>query len=299
MAPNQSDQIDPRVVDAISSLGNSQRLRILLALGDVVREHHEPRHTMTFTELYDAVSIDSSSQFSYHLDQLVGQFVTETPDGYRLTDSGTRIVRVIHSGVYESTSELEDREIAGACLFCDETSLLATLDTDLFRIRCTSCDAILITVSSPQSQTRNRTPTEIYESFGYRIWSMYIQLRGGVCPECFGPVDTEVDQYEHGETVRYIHNSSCRECQHLVSMPVELPVAFHPVVLYLFWEHGLSVLDLPLWELYEYITSEVFVTDIISVEPFVADFTITLEDEILSLRMDDTATVTLESWNQD
>ncbi|MBX0297558.1 hypothetical protein EGH23_22025 [Halomicroarcula sp. F27] len=82
-------------------------------------------------------------------------------------------------------------------------------------------------------------------------------------------------------------------------MPIELPVAFHPVVLYLFWKHGISVLDLPLWELYEYTTSDVFVTNIVSVEPFVADFTIALEDEILSLRMDDTATVTLNSCNQD
>ncbi len=52
-------------------------------------------------------------------------------------------------------------------------------------------------------------------------------------------------------------------------------------------------------ELCEYTTADVFVTDIVSVGPFVADVTITLEDEVQSLRMDDTATVTLESWNQD
>lgn len=295
MGLDRSAQIDPEVVDAISSLGNSQRLQILLALGEVVREHHEQRHTMTFTELYNAVDVDSSSQFSYHLNQLVGQFVSETPDGYRLTYSGTKIVRVIRSGVYESASAFDDRELSGACLFCDETSLLATLDTDLFRIRCTSCDAILITVFCPQSQTHDRTSTEIIESFGYRIWSMYVQLRGDICPECFGPVDTVVDQYEHGENAQYIHNSSCRECQHLISMPVEVPVVFHPAALALFWEHGISILDVPLWELYEYFTSDVIVTDIVSDDPFVANFTITLDDETLSLRMDDTVTVTVES----
>lgn len=299
MGPDQGDRIDPGVVEAISSLGNSQRLRILLALGDEVRAHHEPRHTMTFTELYQAVDIDSSSQFSYHLDQLVGQFVTETPDGYRLTDRGTRIARVIHSGVYESTSSLPDREITGACLFCEETDLLATLDADLFRIRCTSCDAILVTVSSPQSQTRARTPAEIYESFGYRIWGMYVQLRGGVCPECFGPVETDVDRYEHGDDARYIHNSSCRECHHLVSMPVELPVVFHPAVLHLFWKHGVSILDIPLWELYEYLTTNVVRTDVVSEEPFEAEFTVELDDETLSLGMDETAAVTLDSRDRD
>ncbi len=294
MVVDQNDQIDQQVVDAITSLGNSQRLQILLALGEVEREHHERRHTKTFTELYEAVDIDSSSQFSYHLNQLVGQFVSETPDGYRLTYSGTKIVRVIRSGVYESTSAFDDREISGACLFCDETTLLATLDVDQFRIRCTSCDAILITDFCPQSQTRDRTTTEIIESYCYRIWSMYIQLRGGICPECFGPVDTVVDQYEHDESVQYIYNSSCRECQFLVSMPIEVPVAFHPAVLSLFWEHGISVLDVPLWELYEYITSDVIVMEIVSDEPFEARFTVTLNDESLTLRMDDTVTVTLE-----
>ncbi|SDK58369.1 ArsR/SmtB family transcription factor [Natronorubrum texcoconense] len=294
MGVDQNDQIDQEVVDAISALGNSQRLQILLALGEVEREHHEQRFTMTFTELYDAVDIDSTSQFSYHLNQLVGQFVSETPDGYRLTYSGTKIVRVIRSGVYESTSTFEDQEVSGACVFCDETTLLATLDVDQFRIRCTSCNAILITDFCPQSQTRNRTSEEVIESFCYRIWSMYILLRGGICPECFGPVDTVVSQYEHGENAQHIYNSSCRECQFLVSMPVEVPVAFYPAVLSLFWEHGISVLDVPLWDLYEYITSDVIVMEVISDKPFEARFTVTLNDESLSLRMDDTVTVTLE-----
>lgn len=294
MVVDQNNHIDQEVVDAISALGNSQRLQILLALGEVEREHHEQRFTMTFTELYDAVDIDSSSQFSYHLNQLVGQFVSETPDGYRLTYSGTKIIRVIRSGVYESTSAFEDQEVSGACMFCNETTLLATLDVDQFRIRCTSCDAILVTDFCPQSQTRNRTSAEIIESFCYRIWSMYIDLRGGICPECFGPVETDVSQYEHGENAQHIYNSSCRECQFLVSMPVEVPVAFHPAVLSLFWEHGISVLDVPLWKLYEYITSDVIVMEIVSDEPFEARFTVTLNDESLSLRMDDTVTVTLE-----
>ena len=237
----------------------------------------------------------SSSQFSYHLNQLVGQFVSETPDGYRLTYSGTKIVRVIRSGVYESTSAFEDQEVSGACLFCDETTLLATLDVDQFRIRCTSCEAILVTDFCPRSQTRDRTTTEIIESYCYRIWSMYVQLRGGLCPECFGTVETVVSRYEHGDDAHHIYNSSCRECHFLVSMPVEVPVAFHPAVLSLFWDHDVSILDVPLWELYEYITSDVIVLDVVSEEPFEARCTVTLNDESLSLSVDETVTVSFES----
>ncbi|TMT81748.1 ArsR family transcriptional regulator [Haloterrigena sp. H1] len=293
MVVDQNAHIDQEVVDAISALGNSKRLEILLALDKVEEEHQKPWHTMTFTELYGAVDVDSSSQFSYHLDQLVGQFVSETPDGYRLTYSGNKIVRTVVSDVYESTSAFEDSEVAGACLFCEETSLLATLDAEQFRIRCTSCDAILVTDFFPKSQTRGRTTEEIIESFGYRIWSMYIQLRGDVCPECFGRVDTAVDVYEHDGKTIHLHVSSCRECQHIITIPIEVTVAFHPAVLYLLWEHGISLLDVPLWEFFEFITSDVIVTDIVSDDPFVATFEITLDDEVIRLKMDDTETVSI------
>ncbi|SER40740.1 ArsR/SmtB family transcription factor [Natrinema salaciae] len=299
MGVDQNAQIDQNVVDAISSLGNAHRLQILLALDNADREHQESWYTMSFTELYNAVDVGSSSQFSYHLDRLVDQFVSETPDGYRLTYSGHKIVRTVLSEVYESTSTFEDTSVSGVCLFCDGSSLLATLDAEQFRVRCTSCDAILVTDFFPQSQTRGRTSSEIIESFGYRIWSMYVQLRGDVCPECFGPVETGVDVYEHtGKTV-HLHVSSCRECRHRISLPVEVPVAFHPTVLYSFWEHDISLLDVPLWEFFEYITTDVIATDIIADDPFAATFDVTLGDEPLRLSMDDTATVTLEQSADD
>ena len=292
MVADQSGQIDQEVVDAISSLGNTQRLQILLALDEVDQEHQKPWHTMSFTELYDAVDIDSSSQFSYHLDKLVGQFVSETPDGYRLTYSGSKIVRVILSDVYDSTSTFEDSEVSGVCLFCAEPSLLATLDAEQFRIRCTSCDAILITDFFPQSQTRERTSAEVIQSFGYRIWSMYIQLRGNVCPECFGRVDTVVDLYQHDGKAIHLHVSSCRECQHIISIPIEVAILFHPEALHLFWEHDVSVPDTPLWELFEYMTSDTITTTIVSEDPFEAHFEITLDDTTRCFSMDDTRTVT-------
>ncbi|QLG51060.1 ArsR/SmtB family transcription factor [Natrinema halophilum] len=293
MGVDQSYEIEQEVVDAISSLGNAHRLEILLALDKVDQEHQKPWHTMSFTELYNAVNVDSSSQFSYHLDRLDGQFVRETPDGYRLTYSGHKIVRAILSDLYESTSTFDDRDVAGVCLSCEEASLLATLDAEQFRIRCTSCEAILVTDFFPQSQTRGRTSAEIIESFGYRIWSMYVQLRGGICPECFGPIDTDVDVYEYDGKSIYLHVNSCRECRHRISLPIEVAVAFHPAVRYLFWKHDISLLDVPLWEFFEYLTAGVIVTDIVSDDPFVASFEITLADESLSFTMDDTTTVSL------
>ncbi len=67
---------------------------------------------------------------------------------------------------------------------------------------------------------------EIIESFGYRIWSMYIQLQGDVCPECFGRVDTVVDVYEHNEKTIHPHVCSCRECIHVISYQLKWLLRF-------------------------------------------------------------------------
>lgn len=290
-----STQVDQDVIDAISSLGNTHRLQILLALDNIEQEHQKPRHTMTFSELYEAVDIDSTSRFSYHLKKLLDQFITETPDGYRLTYSGNKIARVILSGIYQSAATFEDTEVSGSCIFCNETALLATLEAELFRIRCTACDAILVTDFIPQSQSRERTAMEIIESFGYRIWSMCLQLRGDVCPECYGKVEKDIDVYSQNGKYQHIHVNSCQACKYVITLPIEMVVAFHPAVIYWFWKHDLPLLDAPLWEFFEYLTSDVITTAVHSEDPFSAHFEITLDEQTLNLRMEGTDSVWLTS----
>ena len=94
MTPTDETRIDQAVIDAISALGNRTRLEILLALAIAERDRREQWLTLSFTDLYDAVDLDSTSQFSYHLDRLVGPFIAETPDGYRLTYGGDKIVQI-------------------------------------------------------------------------------------------------------------------------------------------------------------------------------------------------------------
>jgi DNA-binding transcriptional ArsR family regulator len=296
MVADQSAEITEEVIEAIASLGNETRLEILFALYEPEWEHHE-WHMMTFTELYDAVDVGSSSQFSYHLDRLIGKFICETPEGYRLTYSGNKIARVISSGVYESTSKFESHELTGTCLFCENESLLAALEDERFTIRCTSCDAILITDFFPRSQTRYRSTSEIIESFGHHIWSMCMLLQKRICPECFGYVDRAVDVYENNGKTRPIHVNSCRECGVVLSIPIEVSIIFHPAVLHLFWEHDVLLLDIPLWEFFGYIVSDVIEADIVSSDPFEADFEITLDNKMLYLHVDEQMTVT--SWQND
>ena len=295
MGDDEWNTVAHDVIDAIRSLGNIHRLEILLALDRVEQEHQKPRYSLSFSELYDQVDIDSTSQFSYHLNQLVGQFISETPAGYRLSYSGNKIVRVILSGSYESAATFEETEVSGSCIFCESATLVALVEEELFRIRCGTCDAILVTDFIPQSQSRGRTVEGIIDSYGYRLWSMALQLRGGVCPECFGQVEKHVDTYEQNDNSLYIHVNRCRECQYIITLPVEIAVALHPAVLYALTNHDLPVLDIPLWEFFEYVTTGVLSTNIITEDPFKARCDVTLPNQTLTLAIEDVDQVSLIS----
>lgn len=288
---SRNDQISQGVIDAIGALGNRHRLQILVALAMGAEELQHREAELPFTELHDAVDVKSSSQFAYHLDQLTGRFVSETPNGYRLTYSGHKIVRTILSGSYESSSAFEERPIEGVCVFCEASSLLATLEDERFVVRCDGCESVLLTNDLPRSQARGRSPEQIVASFGYRIWGEYVHLRGSVCPECFGPVNTRIESHERGDKTLYTHASTCRECRFMLHMPVEVATAFHPVVIHDLWTHGISLLDVPLWQFFEFITSGDITTKQVSDDPIELSCTISFGDEPLSFAIDNTVAV--------
>lgn len=286
MTPSDEPRIDD-AVDALSSLDNRTRLEILFALAEAERERGEQWLSLSFTELYDAVDLESSSRFSYHLDQLVGQFVAETADGYRLTYGGEKIVRMVLSGVYEGTRSFDEVPVDGVCIYCDTDSLVATVDEERFVVRCECCESTLLVDLLPLSQTRNRPPSAIVDSVGHRIWSTYTLVRGGVCPECYGAVDTAPDSSSHDGQTFHTLVHTCRECWLTITMPLEVSAAFHPAGVGFCWEHGISLPDVPLWEFFEFVVAGAITADIASHDPFEATFELSFDDETLRLEMDD------------
>ncbi|ADD06127.1 HTH domain protein [Natrialba magadii ATCC 43099] len=278
-------RIDPDVVESISALGNRTRLEILLALAEVERERKEQWPRLSFTELYDAVGVESTSQFSYHLDRLVGHFVAETADGYRLTYGGDKIVRTILSGLYESTSSFDDTAVDGVCVFCEASSLVAMVDEEQFRIRCDGCGSTLLIDLLPRSQTRHRSASEIIDSVGRRIWVTGMLVRGSVCPECYGWVDTSVTSHRHDGRTLYTLGCTCRECWLTIHVPLEVVAAAHPAAVGFFWEHGISVPELPLWEFFEFLITDVVTTDVNTLDPLEATVEFTVDHETLQLEM--------------
>lgn len=283
-----STDIDRTVVESMEALGSRQRLEILVTLADRKYDLETDGETMTFTELYEAIDCPSSSQFSYHLNQLVDTFIIQTSDGYRLTYAGDKVQRAIFSGLYQSPKPIEPFEIDGFCPSCESHSLVACSRNDQFAVRCQSCDCTLLRDLFPRSIATNRSTQEIVDSFGHSIWAKFVFIRGGVCPECYGTVDTEIEQTDHGNTSFTIAINRCSDCRFTVTLPVDVIVAFHPAVTAAFWHHGLSLLDTPLWELFEYFAMDCWEFTVRSETPFVAQITITLDDIRLQLSVDDT-----------
>ncbi|MDG5818319.1 winged helix-turn-helix domain-containing protein [Natronococcus sp. A-GB7] len=285
-------RIDEDVIDAIGALGNRTRLEILLALAEAERDRQEQWLRMSFTELYDAVDVSSTSQFSYHLDRLVGPFLAETDGGYRLTYGGDKIVRTLLAGFYENTRRFDDTDVDGVCVFCGSESLVATVDRERFVVRCDACESRLLTDLLPRSQTRHRSAEEVVDSVGARIWGSVTLIRDGVCPECYGVVETTVESHPRDDRTLYSLESTCRECWLAIHVPLEAIVAHHPAGTAFFREHDVFVFERPLWEFFECIAAETVTIDVATVDPFSAAVEITLDGETRRFEIDDELTVT-------
>nr|WP_233340926.1 winged helix-turn-helix domain-containing protein [Haloprofundus sp. MHR1] len=291
---DRSQQVDQRIVESIETLASRQRLEILVALAEKKYATGAETPAMSFTELYDAVDCQSTSQFTYHLKQLVDTFIVETPEGYQLTYAGDKVRRAVFSGLYDSSPAFEPFDIKGTCPHCGVESLKANLANDWFTVECPDCEVPIVSDLFPQSMARGRSPQEIVDSFGAAIWAKFVFVRGGICPECYGRVDTTIQCPEQDTHPYSVAINECRECWFTISMPVDMVVAFHPLVVEAFWRHGVSVLEVPLWELFEYTTAEFWETTVVAEDPFLASVELTVDDVNLSFSVDHTLNVSYE-----
>ena len=87
------------ISEVFGLLGNETRLNILLAIWEKQVPLAED-NTVPFSRLFERVDCDDRGTFSYHLEQLEGQFVTQHTErgGYELSIPGLKLVRTIIAG---------------------------------------------------------------------------------------------------------------------------------------------------------------------------------------------------------
>ncbi len=291
--------------EAFKLLSDETRLELLEALW----EAYDPTDPspMRFADLRERVSADDPGQVHYHLDKLTEHFVRHTEEGYKLRESGKRIVRILLSGTALDDPEIEPVEVDMSCPYCGGQTLYSYRDGWRY-LECTDCDVRcvpsfppgVITMSEfPPSGLRDRTPTEIGDADW--LWRTHrrASVIDGVCPECAGNMaitsihicddhQPDWEEYQFCENCKSIFrmlvSHLCEQCKYRWSMPISNYLTGEPAVTAFYYEHEIE---------FDYSTPDQFSLlldvekELLSEDPLRIRLTIPLEGEELSLTFDD------------
>lgn len=184
--------------EAFTAVGNETRIQILRTLGEA-----EP---LSFSDLYDRVDVADTGNFTYHLEQLVGQFVHRTDDEYRLREPGSIVVQAVLSGVLTEAPVLEPTRLDADCPFCGARIEVSFADERVL-VRCTDCPGnysgsdtdvrfleahphgTIAIFALPPAGLDDRTAHEVLEVGLGRAHNELLAFSCDVCPRCSATVD--------------------------------------------------------------------------------------------------------------
>ena len=234
--------------DAFAALGNEVRISILRTVADAVEEQGDG---LRFKAIYDRVDVDSTSQFSYHLDRLEGAFLRKSDGEYVLTQAGERVVRAVRSGAYDERPSFEPTTIEGDCPSCGATTLSVAYRDSLLTVACASCESTVVTYDLPPAASEGRSTTALLHSCNRRAHHEYSTALQGTCSTCGGKTTVDVRESERHDG--YTCLAACDQCGLRLFAPLEVRLFYHPAVVAFYWERGEDVSNVPLWRLPAYI----------------------------------------------
>lgn len=236
---------------AFGLLGDSARLEIVIAL------HHADRdESLSFSALYDAVSVDGTGKFNYHLDELVDHFVRKTDDGYELMAAGRRVARAVEAGMYTAAPTLDPVAIDGRCYACGAGDLEAAYEDERFRVRCRACDELVLGIRAPPSLVRNRDPLEVVEAVEHWSRRQVEHAIAGLCPTCGGALEPSVtDQVRDTLEVDVLAVYDCGVCGRKVLTSIAAVAARDPTVQRFHRERDAAYRDRHYWEIDQFVTN--------------------------------------------
>ncbi|KAB1185068.1 MULTISPECIES: helix-turn-helix transcriptional regulator [Haloferax] len=277
-----TDDGAPNPESAFAALGSELRLRILRVIEAAERQTGS---RLTFSELYDRIDIESTSQLSYHLGQLDGVFVQKFDGSYGLTQAGERVVRTIHAGTYTERPTFEATPIDGSCPHCASTGLVAAFEDPFLTVACSSCDETVARYDLPPAQAADRSPTQTLQSCDRRVYHELGMALEGTCPTCGGVMDASSRPRESPRSNEFVVLVSCRRCFNQVYAPVELCVFYHPALVAAYWKSGRNAMDVRPWEVYSHTRD--WSVDIESTDPFEAHVETDVSEDVFIVKVTD------------
>jgi hypothetical protein len=244
--------IDPQ--DAFQLFSHELRLEILFALWEA------SNYSLAFSDIRSAVGEQDSGKFTYHLEKLTDQFVTEVDGQYVLQYAGHRVIDAIQSGVFHTSPTVSPVDAPGECSHCGATPTFA-YDDHLATVSCGDCETKLIEYPFDPGGFQGRTVEEAVGAFDRRTRFKWQMASGGTCFVCAGRVtvsytETAAQMDHHSRYDDFfasehpaLFHLSCQNCSFYSYIPVGIRLLDSPVVLGRLVSLGVDNVDGFLWEL--------------------------------------------------
>ncbi|WP_435063208.1 winged helix-turn-helix domain-containing protein [Halobaculum sp. EA56] len=235
------DESSPR--RTFELLADETRLGIITALGDA--SGRGGYATLAFSELQEAVGVEDSGQFNYHLQQLTGDFVESDGGGYKLTLAGIRAYQAVVAHSFTPRTRIEPFPVPDSepCDACGGT-LEAWYEDGRAHIACSECGDVVHYYPLSAKDFDMDDPGSFLRAAAIRVIRDESSMLHGVCPYCTGePVWSLEPSSDHWEEKDLreedlIAHVACERCAWFVYGDPAGKLRFHPVVSSFLLDHG-------------------------------------------------------------
>lgn len=233
--------------EAFGLLSDETRLRILLALAEHgAMAGFEGPEGMSFGDLREAVGVDDTGRFNYHLGKLRDHFVHKGEDGYTLSYAGYRVTTDVASGVYHGESPAIAAKTDFPCVLpeCDRM-MEVSYEDGFINLSCPDTDhPSTFQTALPPNAAVDRDPLALLTVATRDARHMIEEIQGGTCPFCWSSIRATVPADEPldvgpGMTVE------CRNCWLDLVSPVTVLAVHHPAVQTAYAEGGYPLDETP------------------------------------------------------
>ena len=291
--------------EAFAVLGDQARFEILQALG-------KADDSVGYSDLFERIEYNDRSNFSYHLDKLVGHFVAKVDGGYALRRPGERVLEAIHSGAVTTDPVRELTRTDRPCPFCS-APIEVGYEQERVTMHCPECQGLFrgedfeddrFTETGnlgfrplPPAAVDGRTAGEIHDvSKAWITLTMHAASRG-ICPRCSGRVDHSVavcDSHDASEGTcdtcgnRFEAWSSvaCTNCTFDIRSGMAGYLLTRPEVMAFLIDNGVD--PIAAGDFHPYAAAK---ETILSHSPFEAQYIFTVEGDTLTVTVDEDLSV--------
>ena len=256
---------------AFALVGNEIRAAIIRTLGDE-RGQEGARPILSFSELHDRVTgggevteretgseatrdgVDVvSSQFNYHLQQLVGNFVDRTEEGYRLHPVGSTLYRTIRAGTFTGDASFGPVDMGFDCHYCG-TPAEGVYGDGMFTVQCRGCETLFDLVLAPPESLDPSDESDLVERLNQYARHDRLAFSRGVCPLCVNGLNTvfvDGDDYPFADFQNrdVVVHRSCGHCGKQSYVGVGAALLYDPELIAFCIQRGLDVTSEPVWHL--------------------------------------------------